>query len=703
MTPPTSNTFRFAVALWVAGWLWLAAGVASAESLSVHHYFRLSLAPDDHEMTAVDRITFKGNSTTWPVLNLTGQARNITATVDGRAVNYTFNDGRLTLAEPGLQSTRILEIGYTCTFNDPIPVSPANSDNPTYGVTASISKQGTFLLAGAAWYPEVQGAQSVYRLEVDAPAGILAVTAGRLIGHVTRAGRTVSRWHVARPVEGLALSAGPYQVRWKDVVGCRVMTYFFNDSASLSEKYLEAAGRYLALYKNLFGRYPFEKFAVVENFFPTGYGFPSYTLLGSTVLRLPFIIHTSLPHEIAHNWWGNGVLVDYRQGNWCEGLTTYVSDYYLKERVSAVRALRYRLQMMRSYTTLVSPSQDFPLSKFKSRVDPATRAIGYDKSAMVFHMLRKKMGDQNFWQALRDIVRRRLFLPTTWTGLRDIFQDHCRRQLGAFFDQWVFHKGAPLLAIDKPSATLVDGYWQVRGQLTQAAPVFDLDLEAVLENEGPRQVETIHLAARQSSFDIKTASKPRRLAIDPDVNIFRRLHATELPPVVNSIKGAPQVSVVLLAPSQARLKAVSETLIEALGLKRVRMVPVTRLSIEKLPAVDVIVVGKPRKLMALLPKNYPLALDGGGFKVAGTFYRADEQSLFAVVPHPREKNRIMALFCPGSASAAQMVARKITHYGRYSYLVFTAGRLEKRGTWPMTASPLIYRWPQRPQATFNSE
>ena len=62
------------------------------------------------------------------------------------------------------------------------------------------------------------------------------------------------------------------------------------------------------------GPYPFPKFAIVENFFPTGYGFLSYTLLGGSVLKLPFIPETSLRHEIAHSWWGNGVLVDYAAG-----------------------------------------------------------------------------------------------------------------------------------------------------------------------------------------------------------------------------------------------------------------------------------------------------------------------------------------------------------------------------------------------------
>jgi hypothetical protein len=46
------------------------------------------------------------------------------------------------------------------------------------------------------------------------------------------------------------------------------------------------------------------------------------------VLRLPFIFSSSLPHEVLHNWWGNGVLIDDRFGNWAEGLTTYQSDWF---------------------------------------------------------------------------------------------------------------------------------------------------------------------------------------------------------------------------------------------------------------------------------------------------------------------------------------------------------------------------------------
>jgi hypothetical protein len=109
-----------------------------------------------------------------------------------------------------------------------------------------------------------------------------------------------------------------------------------------------------ACYEALHGTYPFAKFAVVENFFPTGYGFPSFTLLGSRVLRLPFIPDTSLRHEVAHCWWGNGVLVDATGGNWCEGLTTYVADYLSKEEHSFEEARGYRLRALETYALLAA-------------------------------------------------------------------------------------------------------------------------------------------------------------------------------------------------------------------------------------------------------------------------------------------------------------------------------------------------------------
>ena len=64
------------------------------------------------------------------------------------------------------------------------------------------------------------------------------------------------------------------------------------------------------MYNKLIGPYPYSKFFGRE-FLGDQHGMPSFTLLGPKVVRFPFILHSSYPHEILHNYWGNGVFVDY--------------------------------------------------------------------------------------------------------------------------------------------------------------------------------------------------------------------------------------------------------------------------------------------------------------------------------------------------------------------------------------------------------
>ena len=126
-------------------------------------------------------------------------------------------------------------------------------------------------------------------------------------------------------------------------------------------------------YRGLVGPYPYGKFALVENFWETGYGMPSFTLLGPQVIRFPFILHSSYPHEILHNWWGNSVFVDYESGNWCEGLTAYMADHLIQEQRG--RGEEYRRDTLQKYRSYVRDGRDFPLTEFRSRHSAAASRI----------------------------------------------------------------------------------------------------------------------------------------------------------------------------------------------------------------------------------------------------------------------------------------------------------------------------------------
>jgi hypothetical protein len=667
---------------------------AHGAALTVVHDLHVRLVPAEHKLIGADRMAVTANGQELLLFYLSRRADRIQVTVNDQPRKFSFQDGRLTFDLPAHEQNGKfrVSIGYECVFDDPIPIQPVNTDNPGYGVTGSITAQGSFLLAGAGWYPELSGGRASYTLEVAAPAGMIAVTAGRSLGQTTENNTTYSRWEITEPVEGLALSVAPYVVAQKAAGKVTAMTFFLPQSSHLATAYLNATAGYLALYEDLFGPYPFSKFAVVENLFPTGYGFPSYTLLGTSVLQLPFIVQTSLGHEIAHCWWGNGVYVDYSQGNWSEGLTTYVADYLYKEMKSPEEALEYRRQLLRNYATIVKPGEDFALSEFLSRSNPLTKTIGYDKAAMVFHMLRRIVGEENFWGALRDVYRDRLFKPTTWRDFQAAFERRSKQSLQPFFGQFVFSKGAPQFSLHNVTSQRSGERWKISGSIVQTAASYEFGLSLVLETQGKALNETVHISGSSTAFEFITDAAPVRLETDPNVDVFRRLEPQEIPPSVNSLKSAGAVLVVTADSADSDRAQIARTLVASLGIENFDLKTESQVDDRQLRENDLLLVGLPARaqLFAKIPAQ--LQLKRQAFVVNGTLYDRPSDALFSVIPHPSGDGRVLGLFWALSPSFAESVARKITHYGKYSYLTFRNGINQDRGFWPATDSPLEFRW-----------
>ena len=66
--------------------------------------------------------------------------------------------------------------------------------------------------------------------------------------------------------------------------GVKISTYLFPEHQSHAELLLSETARYFEFYRPILGKYPWPKFDIVENFFASGYGMPTYTLLGRTVI-----------------------------------------------------------------------------------------------------------------------------------------------------------------------------------------------------------------------------------------------------------------------------------------------------------------------------------------------------------------------------------------------------------------------------------
>lgn len=595
-----------------------------------------------------------------------------------------------------------------------------------------ISAEGVVLDGGSGWYPRFEDALYRFRLQVDLPPGWSAVSQGAgpdpTTGldsfppgagpdSTTPAGADPERvrvtWREDRPQDDIYLIAAPFTPYVQPTAHGEAQVFLRAPDEALARRYLDATADYLALYSDLLGPYPYAKFALVENFWETGYGMPSFTLLGPQVIRLPFILHSSYPHEILHNWWGNSVYIDYATGNWSEGLTAYLADHLLKEREG--QGAQYRRDSLQAYADHAREGEDFPLSAFRGRHGTASQAIGYGKSLMLFHMLRRDLGDANFIAGLRRFHADNAFRTAGYEQLRNAFEQVSGRDLRTFFAAWTQRTGAPVLALSgvkvakvaptstevaipdlaqedpAPGARPKDGY-RLRGQVeqTQPEPPFPLTLPLVIHLENGSLVQRrLPMAGRVLDLDLDLPAAPLRLALDPEFDLFRHLAAGENPPSLSALFGAERGLMVLAAGETPALAAgyrhlAASWLDRASGWELVRDTDLERLPADR----PVWLLGWSNRFLPALAAIDP-GIDSARRRLTlGDQIIEGEDASLALVRE--QAGRPLGLIATSTAAALPGLARKLPHYGKYGYLVFAGEEPVNRikGQWPAGESAL---------------
>jgi hypothetical protein len=135
-------------------------------------------------------------------------------------------------------------------------------------------------------------------------------------------------------------------------------------------------------------------------------------------------------------------------------------------------------------------------------------------------------------------------------------------------------------------------------------------------------------------------------------------------------------------------------LLTGLGLNGVSIFQEEKVREDRLEDHDLLLIGMPEKKgwVPSLPEGVSLSVES--FEVEDRVYEPKTDSAFVTFFDPHREGRIVAIFLAPSMPEASVVARKIPHYGKYSYLVFQGGNNQAKGIWPVTASPLVYRFPE---------
>ncbi len=433
----------------------------------------------------------------------------------------------------------------------------------------------------------------------------------------------------------------------------KIEVYLKEDDPELASRYIEYTKRYLKDFQKLLGPFPYSELNIVETDSPVGVSFPRYILFGSAVIRLPFIVETSLPHEIVHQWFGSSVGVSPEGGNWSEGLATYLADHRMSELKG--NGAQYRKGLLLDYFNYRRFGREIPLREFTERTDDLTRAVGYGKSAMVFHMLRKRLGDETFFRALRRFARNYRGKQAAWKDLQRSFEEVSDSSLEDFFYYWINKKGAIELKPEQLSVLYRDGGYLVNLKLKQSGDVtynFELPLKVI--TEGGEKDFLINVDSDRIDINLKVDRNPLKIIVDPEYDLFRLPLKDEIPPLISAIKNDPDM-VVVYPDREAELY---RPLIEYYKKRDIDVYPDSQFRYDALKEHSILILSAENPVARI-------ALDGM-VKPVGDFY-------LKVFQNPLNSDRVIMVIHALSKDTIKRSFYKIGHYGKYTTLAFSEG------------------------------
>jgi hypothetical protein len=559
---------------------------------------------------------------------------------------------------------------------------------------AVIGAEGVMLSGDSFWIPWFGKELVSFSLNVTIPEGWNVVSQGERTRHAVDGVSRRVRWECPDPMDEVYLIGGRFTEYSRPAGNVTAYAFLQEPDPSLAAKYLEATAQFIEMYSQLIGPYPYKKFALVENFWETGYGMPSFTLLGPTVIRLPFILGSSYPHEILHNWWGNSVFVDYEQGNWSEGLTAYLADHLMKE--TRGKGIEYRRNTLIGYRSYVREGRDFPLRDFRSRHSSASEAVGYGKSLMLWHMLRLHLGDEAFVRGLEIFFRRHRFQRASFSDLRRVCSEVAGEDLRPFFRQWVERTGAPVLSLE--SEPLGEDRIRVLVRQEQSGEPYQLTvpLAVTVAGETQARIFSLPIKTRESEFEFALPAAPLRVDLDPYFDVFRRLDQREIPPTLSDLFGAEKVTLVL--PERE-----GESVMEAWeDLARVwkqgaagQVEAVHEQELQRLPKDRAVwILGRHNRWSRLLRSGLEelgAGIADGAIHIGAKQLPEKGHSFVYTTRRVDRPHFPLAWVGADSAAAIRGLARKLPHYGKYSYLAFSGDEPSNvvKGQWQAIDSPLV--------------
>jgi aminopeptidase N len=234
-------------------------------------------------------------------------------------------------------------------------------------------------------------------------------------------------------------------------------------------------------------------------------------------------------HEMAHAWFGDRVVCRDFAHSWLkEGWATYIESCW-HEETGGRDALDADLWALAdTYFTEVDERYARPIvtRKYDSSFDLFDGHL-YPGAALRIHMLRKKLGDETFWAAVRDYLTRHAGGLVETNDFRRALEARSGHSLEHFFEQWFERPGFPDLQVsfrhDPDAREGVFEIIQKQADEKTGEGAFRFEVELRYGSTDAPDTRRALVAQRRTLVVVSLEQAPELLRIDPDGSVVHRL------------------------------------------------------------------------------------------------------------------------------------------------------------------------------------
>lgn len=296
------------------------------------------------------------------------------------------------------------------------------------------------------------------------------------------------------PAYLVAIAVTNYNVYTQDYTGTQnnfpIVNYLYPETQSTYQPYLAQTPQIMRFYEQTFEAYPFRN---------EKYGHAQWNWGGgmehTTVSFMVGFDRELVAHELAHQWFGDKITCGSWQDIWLnEGFATYLSGLVVENQDGADSFDVWKQYRIMSITSSAGGSVYLTPSDTTSSDRIFSDRLSYNKGAMVLHMLRFKMGNTAFYQAVKNYLADSR-LAYGYARTPDL-QQHLEQAYGSslqeFFNDWVYNQGYPTYTVTVSPAGV--GFVTVKLSQTQSHPsvsFYEMPVPITLTGANGQQLDVV--------------------------------------------------------------------------------------------------------------------------------------------------------------------------------------------------------------------